>query len=75
MKDIPDCIERAEFYSKVASMYMMLRQSLISLNYINDSIQIYRENEGYKRKLATSLMIVGQNYTDLGLYEKAEESF
>ncbi|MFZ7753534.1 tetratricopeptide repeat protein [Bacillus velezensis] len=45
------------------------------MNYINDSIQIYRENEGYKRKLATSLMIVGQNYTDLGLYEKAEESF
>ncbi|ASB66535.1 MULTISPECIES: tetratricopeptide repeat protein [Bacillus amyloliquefaciens group] len=75
LKDIPDCIERAEFYSKVASMYMMLRQSLISLNYINDSVQIYRENEGYKRKLATSLMIVGQNYTDLGLYEKAEESF
>lgn len=70
LKDIPDCIERAEFYS-----YMMLRQSLISLNYINDALQIYRENEGYKRKLATSLMIVGQNYTDLGIYEKAEESY
>ncbi|MDJ1630733.1 tetratricopeptide repeat protein [Bacillus velezensis] len=45
------------------------------MNYINDALQIYRENEGYKRKLATSLMIVGQNYTDLGLYEKAEESY
>ncbi len=27
---IPDEIEAAEFYSKVASMYMMLRQSIVS---------------------------------------------
>ncbi|KAA6450238.1 Rap family tetratricopeptide repeat protein [Bacillus atrophaeus] len=75
LREIPDRIEQAEFYSKVASMYMLLRQSLISLNYINDALHIYRENEGYKRKLATSLMVVGTNYTDLGLYEKAEESY
>lgn len=39
---IPDEIEAAEFYSKVASMYMMLRQSIVSLNYINNALNIYK---------------------------------
>ncbi|MGG0364705.1 aspartate phosphatase, partial [Bacillus velezensis] len=34
---IPDEIEAAEFYSKVASMYMMLGQNIVSLNYITNA--------------------------------------
>nr|WGD84972.1 tetratricopeptide repeat protein [Bacillus subtilis] len=72
---IPDEIEVAEFYSKVASMYMMLRQSIVSLNYINNALNIYKGNENYKRKYATALMVVGTNYTDLGQFDKAEEAY
>ncbi|KAF1680765.1 aspartate phosphatase [Bacillus sp. SKDU12] len=75
LSNIPDEMEAAEFYSKVASMYMMLRQSIVSLNYINNALTIYKGNELYKRKYATALMVVGTNYTDLGQFDKAEEAY
>lgn len=56
-------------------MYMMLRQNIVSLNYINNNaLNIYKGNENYIRKYATALMVVGTNYTDLGQFDKAEEA-
>ncbi|KAF1681291.1 Rap family tetratricopeptide repeat protein [Bacillus sp. SKDU12] len=75
LANIPDEIEAAEFYSKVASLYMMLGQNIVSLNYIKDAMHIYKRNEDYKKKLATSMMVVGHNYTELGQYDKAEDIY
>ncbi|MEN4815832.1 Rap family tetratricopeptide repeat protein [Bacillus velezensis] len=72
---IPDEIEAAEFYSKVASMYMMLGQNIVSLNYITNAMNIYKNNENYLKQFATSLMVVAHNYTELGQYEKSEEHY
>ena len=72
---IPDEIEAAEFYSKVASMYMMLGQNIVSLNYITNAMNIFKNNENYLKQFATSLMVVAHNYTELGQYEKSEEHY
>ncbi|AIK46138.1 tetratricopeptide repeat protein [Bacillus atrophaeus] len=75
LADIPDEIEAAEFYSKAASLYIMLGQKIVSLNYIKVTMHIYKRNEYYKKKLAISIMVVGHNYTKLGQFDKAEEIY
>ncbi|MED1122466.1 Rap family tetratricopeptide repeat protein [Bacillus atrophaeus] len=72
---IPDEIEIAEFYSKVASMYMMLGQNIVSLNYVTNAMNIYKNNVNYLKQFATSMMVVAHNYTELGQYEKSEEHY
>ncbi|MGD1416402.1 aspartate phosphatase [Bacillus stercoris] len=70
---IPDEIEIAEFYSKVASMYMSIHQSVVSLGYINEAISIYRKHDDYKRRLASSLVVLATNYMHIGRYDDAEK--
>ncbi|KAA6453242.1 Rap family tetratricopeptide repeat protein [Bacillus swezeyi] len=72
LSKIPDEIEAAEFYSKVASLYMSLRQSVVSLNYINQAINIYKGHKGYEKKLAISMVVMATNYMHMGRYNDAE---
>ncbi|MDI6567194.1 aspartate phosphatase, partial [Bacillus subtilis] len=56
-------------------MYILLRLSIVSLNYINNDLNIYKGYENYKRKFATALMVVGTNYTDLGQFDNDDEAY
>ncbi|MGV4321243.1 response regulator aspartate phosphatase [Bacillus mojavensis] len=72
LSKIPDEIEVAEFYSKVASMYMSIHQSVVSLGYINEAIGIYKRHDDYKRRLVSSLVVLATNYMHIGRFDDAE---
>ncbi|MED1018320.1 Rap family tetratricopeptide repeat protein [Bacillus atrophaeus] len=72
---IPDKIEAAEFYFKVSWLYMSLRQSVVSLNYAKDAMNIYKVHEEYKKKLAVSLVVMATNYMHMNRFQEAEEYF
>ncbi|MGE6630608.1 tetratricopeptide repeat protein [Bacillus sp. NPDC077027] len=75
LQNIPDEMEVAEFHTKIANLYMFLRQSLISLHYIQNAIDIFKSHDGYERRLAVALVIAGANYTDIGDFNKAESYY
>ncbi|OLP67045.1 Response regulator aspartate phosphatase G [Bacillus pumilus] len=75
LQNIPDEMEVAEFHTKIANLYMLLRQSLISLHYIQNAIDIFKSHEGYERRLVAALVIAATNYMDIGNYKKAENYY
>ncbi|MEZ7511932.1 response regulator aspartate phosphatase [Bacillus pumilus] len=75
LQNIPDEIEVAEFHTKIANLYMLLRQSLISLHYIQNAIDIFKSHEGYERRLATAIVIAAANYMDIGDFTRAENYY
>ncbi|MER3123828.1 Rap family tetratricopeptide repeat protein [Bacillus pumilus] len=75
LQNIPDEIEVAEFHTKIANLYMLLRQSLISLHYIQNAIDIFKSHEGYERRLATAFVIAAANYMDIGDFIRAEKYY
>lgn len=68
-------IETAEFYVRAASLYMSIHQSIASLSYINEAINIYKRHEDYKLNLARSLTIKATNYVHLKRYDDAEKCY
>ncbi|MCY8989695.1 Rap family tetratricopeptide repeat protein [Bacillus atrophaeus] len=72
---IPDDIERAEFYFKMAWLYYRLDQHVLSLRYIRDALAIYKEKPDYNKKQALSLFLLAGNCTETGHYEKAESYY
>lgn len=75
LQNIPDEIEVAEFHTKIANLYMLLRQSLISLHYIQNAIDIFKSHEGYERRLATAFVIAAANYMDINDFIRAENYY
>lgn len=75
LQNIPDEIEVAEFHTKVANLYMMLRQSLISLHYIQNAIDIFKGHDGYERRLAAAFVIAATNFMDIGDFKRAENYY
>lgn len=75
LQHIPDEIEVAEFHTKIANLYMLLRQSLISLHYIQNAIDIFKSHEGYERRLAAAFVIAAANYMDIGDFIRAEDYY
>ncbi|WP_353854164.1 Rap family tetratricopeptide repeat protein [Bacillus sp. Bos-x628] len=75
LQNIPDEMEVAEFHTKIANLYMLLRQSLISLHYIQNAIDIFKSHEGYERRLAVAFVIAATNFMDIGDYKKAENYY
>ncbi|MFN2747762.1 tetratricopeptide repeat protein [Bacillus sp. z60-18] len=72
---IPDKIEAAEFYFKVSWLYMSLRQNAVSLNYAKDAMNIYSMHDGYEKKLAISMVVMGTNYMQMQRFQDAEGYF
>lgn len=68
-------IETAEFYVRAASLYRSIHQSIASLSYINEAINIYKRHEDYKLNLARSLTIKATNYVHLKRYDDAEKCY
>lgn len=54
---------------------MLLRQSLISLHYIQNAIDIFKSHEGYERRLAAAFVIAAANYMDIGDFIRAEDYY
>ncbi|MFP3420330.1 tetratricopeptide repeat protein [Bacillus sp. SIMBA_154] len=75
LQNIPDEIEVAEFHTKIANLYMLLRQSLISLHYIQNAIDIFKSHEGYERRLAAAIVIAAANFMDIGDFIRAESYY
>lgn len=75
LQNIPDEMEVAEFHTKIANLYMLLRQSLISLHYIQNAIDIFKSHEGYERRLAAAFVIAATNFMDIGDYKRAENYY
>ncbi|MFS0653846.1 tetratricopeptide repeat protein [Bacillus sp. 179-C3.3 HS] len=75
LQNIPDEIEVAEFHTKIANLYMHLRQSLISLHYIQNAIEIFKSHEGYERRLSTAFVIAATNFMDIGDFNRAENYY
>ncbi|MCY7450612.1 tetratricopeptide repeat protein [Bacillus altitudinis] len=75
LQNIPDEIEVAEFHTKVANLYMLLRQSLISLHYIQNAIDIFKGHDGYERRLAAAFVIAATNFMDIGDFKRAENYY
>ncbi|BCT30463.1 aspartate phosphatase [Bacillus velezensis] len=72
---IPDEIEVAEFHSKVASLYMHIRQSPVSLGHVNEAINIYKRHPDYKVKLGVAYVIKATNYMHLARFDEAESYY
>ncbi|MDA1477152.1 Rap family tetratricopeptide repeat protein [Bacillus changyiensis] len=75
LADIPDKIEHAEFYIKLGWLYMSLRQNQVSLNYAKDAMTIFKMHEGYEKRLAVSLVVMGANYMHIERFKEAEHYF
>ncbi|MEI4789729.1 Rap family tetratricopeptide repeat protein [Bacillus sp. FJAT-53060] len=75
LQNIPDEIEVAEFHTKIANLYMLLHQSLISLHYIQNAIDIFKSHEGYERRLVAAFVIAATNFMDIGDYKRAENYY
>ncbi|GAA0324452.1 tetratricopeptide repeat protein [Bacillus carboniphilus] len=75
LDNLPDEIERAEFYYKVASVYYHMRQFLLTNDYIFKAISIYQKYPLYKSRIADCHNVLGLSYLGLEKYNLAEEHF
>lgn len=73
--NIPDEIEKAEFYYKVAAFYYQVRQPLEAVKYANRALKFFEPETGYELNIAACNNILGLTCTSLKQYEYAEEYF
>lgn len=71
--DIPDEIEHAEFYYRIATFYHHTYNMLASIEYANKSRVIFSKYEGYEVKTAFCNSLLGGCCIYLKQYEQAEE--
>ncbi|MCC2425221.1 Rap family tetratricopeptide repeat protein [Bacillus wiedmannii] len=73
--NIPDEIEKAEFYYKAAAFYYQVRQPLEAVKYANRALKFFEPETGYELNIAACNNILGLTCTSLKQYEYAEEYF
>ncbi|EJV74111.1 response regulator aspartate phosphatase [Bacillus cereus] len=71
--DIPDEVEHAEFYYRIATFYHHTYNMLTSIEYANKSKEIFSKHEGYEVKAAFCNSLLGGCCIYLKQYEQAEE--
>ncbi|MCY7758522.1 response regulator aspartate phosphatase RapG [Bacillus inaquosorum] len=72
LDNIPDPIEKAEFHLKVGKLYYKLGQNIVSLNHTRQAVKTFREETDYKKKLASALITMSGNFTEMSQFEEAE---
>ncbi|MEC3637389.1 Rap family tetratricopeptide repeat protein [Bacillus halotolerans] len=72
LSNIPDPIEKAEFHLKVGKLYYKLGQNMVSLNHTRQAVKTFREETDYKKKLASALITMSGNFTEMNQFEEAE---
>ncbi|KEK22653.1 Rap family tetratricopeptide repeat protein [Bacillus gaemokensis] len=75
LDNIPDEIEKAEFYYKSAAFYYQVRRPLIAVKYANRAKKYFETKSGYEINVASCSNILGLTCTSLKQYETAEEYF
>ncbi|MGM2776523.1 tetratricopeptide repeat protein, partial [Bacillus cereus group sp. Bce015] len=70
---IPDELEQAEFYYRIATFYHHTYNMLASIEYANKSRAIFSKYEGYEVKTAFCNSLLGGCCIYLKQYEQAEE--
>ncbi|MBW3496551.1 tetratricopeptide repeat protein [Bacillus sp. FDAARGOS_1420] len=70
--DIPDEIEHAEFYYRIATFYHHTYNILASIEYANKSKKIFSKHEGYEIKTAFCNSLLGGCCIYVKQYEQAE---
>ncbi|EOV9529123.1 tetratricopeptide repeat protein [Bacillus cytotoxicus] len=71
--DIPDDLEHAEFYYRIATFYHHTYNTLTSIEYAKKAKGIFSKHEGYEVKVAFCDSLLGGCCICLKQYEKAEE--
>ncbi|MEH7774433.1 response regulator aspartate phosphatase [Bacillus velezensis] len=68
---VVDKIEKAEFFYKMAEVYYHMKQTQVSLYYVNLAYDIYKKQDTYIVRSIQCLTVIAGNYIDLLAYEKA----
>lgn len=73
LDEIPDQIEKAEFYYRLAGVYYDMGKHVLSLQYTKQAKDIFRLHPTYEGRLADCENLLGVNCIEIKAYEEAEE--
>ncbi|MEC0166737.1 aspartate phosphatase, partial [Bacillus cereus] len=66
-----DAIEKAEFYYKMAEVFYHMKQTHVSMFYVEQAYDIYKKHDTYKVRMIHCLTVVAGNYIDLVAHDQA----
>lgn len=75
LKYVPDQLEKAEFYYKLATFHYDTQQALVSIKHATKAKDMYSNHDGYELNVAFCDNILGLACMNLKEWELAEEHF
>lgn len=74
ISSVEDPIEVAEYYYNVASVYYEVNKITLSIQYINQAFEIFRQHRKHKR-MADCQCLLGSNHYEIKQYSEAERHY
>lgn len=68
-------VEKAEFYQRVGAAYYRLNQYAVSMNYIEQSKELFLELDDKREKVLNCDLIIGCIYSEVHNFQKADQVF
>ncbi|MED4864991.1 aspartate phosphatase [Bacillus subtilis] len=68
---VRDQIEKAEFYYKMAEVFYHMKQTHVSMFYVQKAYDIYKKHDAYVIRKIHCLFVIAGNYVDLETHEHA----
>ncbi|TWG76101.1 response regulator aspartate phosphatase E, partial [Bacillus subtilis J27] len=68
---VRDQIEKAEFYYKMAEVFYHMKQTHVSMFYVQKAYEIYKKHDAYVIRKIHCLFVIAGNYVDLETHEHA----
>ncbi|MEN1938720.1 hypothetical protein AAIE21_25105 [Paenibacillus sp. 102] len=75
LMDIPNALEKAEFYYRVAVFYYQFYRPIKSIEYALKAKEIFAYHEGYEKNVAACQSVLGASSVYLHQYEQAEDYY